>query len=82
MNEALIRRMSQVIDPTHPFNEGTFDGTFDDAVDTAVAFAYGIQAHHGENARHQLTDMLRHSDPDRVAEVCAGALLRLAGEAR
>lgn len=78
MNEALIRRAALVLDPHHPFNRGTFDGTFDEAIDAVVAFAYGVQVTDGADARHKLTDMLRHSDPDRVAEVCAGALLRLA----
>lgn len=82
MNEALIQRVSLVLDPAHPFNHGTFDGTFSEAVDAVVAFAYGLHGERGDDAQHRLAEMLRHSDADRVAEVCAGALLRLAGEVR
>jgi hypothetical protein len=82
VNEALIRRAALVLDPAHAFNRGTFDGTFNDAIDAVIAFAYGVQAADGPDAQHHLTEMLRHSDPDRVAEVCAGALLRLAGDVR
>jgi hypothetical protein len=78
VNEALIRRAALVLDPAHPFNDGAFDGTFDDAVSAVVAFAYGLHVHDGADARHRLTEALRNSDPNRVAEICAGALLRLA----
>lgn len=78
MNEALIRRASPVLDPAHPFNRDAFDGTFTEAVDAVVAVAYGLRNERGDGTQHRLTEMLRNSDPDRVAEICAGALLRLA----
>jgi hypothetical protein len=82
MNEALIRRAALVLDPAHPLNHGAFDGTFDEAVDAIVAYARAAEVDDGPHAQHRLTEVLRHSDPNRVAEVCAGALLRLAGEVR
>lgn len=70
----IVTAASQIVDPRPGLKP--FPGTFDEAIDAMVAYA-GLR---WDQAR--LTEALRHSDPDRVAEVCAGALLRLAGEVR
>lgn len=67
----IVTAAIQIVDPNRARNE-PFPGTFEEAIDAMVAFA-GMR---WDQAR--LTEALRNSDPDRVAEVCAGALLRLA----
>ncbi len=76
MNPALIYRAAAVLgDPIG----GEFDGTMSDALDTMTAVAYGeLQERPDGRAQTRLTAMLRASDRDRVAELCAAALLRLA----
>ncbi|GGM52562.1 hypothetical protein ACFFX1_55505 [Dactylosporangium sucinum] len=77
MNEALIRRASQVVD----FHAAPFDGTLTEALDVMVEFVGSVQHEGGDTAQTRLTRMLRACDPDKVAEVCASALLRLAAGA-
>lgn len=76
MNPALIDRASAILG--EPISE-PFDGTMSDAVDMMTAFAYGVlQERPNGTAQTRMTSMLRASNPDRVAELCAAALLRLA----
>ncbi len=76
MNPALIHRAAAILG--EPISE-PFTGTMSDALDVMTAVAYGtLQDHPNGHAQTRLTSMLRASDPDRVAEVCAAALLRLA----
>lgn len=75
MNEVLIRRAAQILDPRGcPYKDDLFEGTEAEALDVMVAVA-GVQP------EWRLTRMLRESNPNRVAEVCAWALQRLAGGA-
>ena len=76
MNAALIHRAAAVLgDPI----ADEFDGTMSDAVDVMTAVAYGeLQERPDGRAQTRLTSMLRASNVDRVAELCAAALLRLA----
>ncbi len=70
----IVTAAAQIVDPRPGLKP--FPGTFDEAVDAMVAYAAQWPD------RSRLTEALRHSDPDRVAEICAGALLRLVGEVR
>lgn len=69
----IVTAAAQIVDPRRGLKP--FPGTFDEAIDAMVAYA-------NLRTRDNLTEALRNSDPDRVAEICAGALLRLAGEVR
>ncbi len=66
----IVTAAAQIVD----FHDGLkpFPGTFDEAIDAMVAYA-AIRP-----GQHRLAEALRYSDPDKVAEICAGALLRLA----
>lgn len=71
----LIRAAEQVVAP----NDGDkFGGTLDDATDVMVQFARDVRRTDGGDAQHRLTRMLLASQPSRVAEIAAAALLRLA----
>lgn len=66
----IVTAASQIVDPRTGMKP--FPGTFDEAIDAMITYAGRWPD------RSRLTEALRNSDPDRVAEVCAGALLRLA----
>jgi hypothetical protein len=59
-----------------------FTGTLDDALTIMTAYAALVEGMNGDQAQTHLTRNLRASDPDKVAEICAAALLRLAKEIR
>jgi hypothetical protein len=61
-----------------PGDGDTFHGTLTDATDVMVQFARDVRLTDGGDAQHRLTRMLLASQPSRVAEIAAAALLRLA----
>lgn len=65
----IVTAAAQIVDPRPGLKP--FPGTFDEALNAMVAYA-GLRSD-----RTRLTEALRNSDPGRVAEICAGALLRL-----
>lgn len=71
----LIGSAEQVVAPG---DGDTFHGSLDDATDVMVAFAGHVRLTDGDDAQHRLTRMLLASQPSRVAEIAAAALLRLA----
>lgn len=64
-----------VVDPR---DGETFDGTLNEAADALVEFASYVRLGDGDRAASNLARMLRNAQPDRVAEIAAVALLRLA----
>jgi hypothetical protein len=74
----LVRAAARVVDPV---NGDLFDGTLDEATDVLVDFARYVRHADGEYAPSKLARMLANSQADRVAEIAAVALLRLAKRA-
>lgn len=74
----LILAAASIVDPNR-LTDGPFPGSFSEAVDTMVEYAGMSRTVTGTaDVLSDLTKRLRHADPDRVAEICAAALLRLA----
>jgi hypothetical protein len=74
----LVRAATRVVDPV---NGDLFDGTLDEATDVLVEFAGYVRHADAEYAPRTLARMLANSQADRVAEIAAVALPRLAERA-
>lgn len=71
---ALVVTAARIVDYTsEPLNL-----TFDEALEVMVGYARHTVDCEGDRAQTGLTSRLRNSDPNKVAEICAAALLRLA----
>jgi hypothetical protein len=64
-----------VVDPTHDLH---FSGTLDEATTAMVAYAAEARAEYGGGATKMLARRLASAQHDRVADIAAVALLRLA----
>ena len=75
MDTQIIHAAVSIVDPPTPNDQ--FTGTRAEALRAMVEWAAEIHAEHQGNAQVRVTEALRNSQPDRVAEVAAFALLEL-----
>jgi hypothetical protein len=64
-----------IVDPTI---EHQFRGTIREATDVLIAYAAGMRVRHDVRAMGAMTRHFLNSQPERIAEMLAAALLRLA----
>ena len=64
-----------IVDPTI---EHHFRGTIREATDVLIAYAAGMRVRHDVRAMGAMTRHFVNSQPERIAEMLAAALLRLA----
>jgi hypothetical protein len=64
-----------IVDPTH---EHHFRGTMREATDVSIAYAADMRLRHDVRAMGAMTRHFVNSQPERIAEMLAAALLRLA----
>jgi hypothetical protein len=66
---------ASIVDPTL---EHHFRGTVREATDVLIAYAAGMRLRHDVRAMGAMTRQFVNSQPERIAEMLAAALLRLA----
>jgi hypothetical protein len=76
MNTDTIREAALILDPRLVGDD--FDGSLDEGLDAIVTYAEEAAQHYGKDAQITLRSILVNSQADRVAEIAAAALLRLA----
>ena len=64
-----------IVNPTH---EHHFRGTMREATDALIAYAADMRLRHDVRATGAMTQHFLNSQPERIAEMLAAALLRLA----